>query len=56
MFNGKVNVAIDEHNDPYYGMDNLYLVGRNKFRGTDKVIRIASIDVIKYEIFHLHTF
>jgi len=48
MFNNKVNVAIDEHDDPYYGMDNPYLINiaRNKFRGTDKIIRIASIDVI----------
>ncbi len=48
MFNGKVNAAIDEHDDPYYGMDNKYLinVSRNKFRGIDKVIRIASIDVV----------
>ncbi len=43
MFNRKVNVAIDEHDDPYYGMDNKYLinVSRNKFRGTDKESMIS---------------
>ncbi len=40
MFNHKVNVAIDEHDDPYYRRDNKYLinVSRNKFRGTDKKV------------------
>ncbi len=48
MFKEKVNVAIDEHDEPYYGKDNKYLisVGKKKFRGTDKAIRIASIDVV----------
>jgi len=43
MFNRKINVAIDEHDDPYYGMDNPYLinVARNKFRGTDKESMIS---------------
>ncbi len=43
LFNRKVNVAIDEHDDPYYGMDNPYLinVARNKFRGTDKESMIS---------------
>lgn len=26
-FRHPVNVAIDEHDEPYYGMDNPYLIG-----------------------------
>ena len=51
VFSEKVNVAIDEHDEPYYGKDNKYLinVGKKKFRGTDKAIRIASLDVVMEE-------
>jgi len=33
MFNDKVNVAIDEHDDQYYGMDNKYLINVAKNNG-----------------------
>ncbi|MGC8497217.1 MAG: hypothetical protein ACP5NL_04375 [Thermoplasmata archaeon] len=34
VFSEKVNIAIDEHDEPYYGKDNKYLikVGKKKFR------------------------
>ena len=48
-FSSPVNVAIDEHDQPYYGMDNRYLigVGHHKFRGTDKAYRFASLQSVK---------
>ncbi|MGC9124199.1 MAG: transposase [Thermoplasmata archaeon] len=51
VFSEKVNVAIDEHDEPYYGKDNKYLinVGKKKFRGTDKRIRIAILDAVMEE-------
>ncbi len=47
MFNEKVNVAIDEHDELYYGKENRYLINveNKKFRGTDKAIRIAACDI-----------
>ena len=44
-----VNVAIDEHDEPYYGMDNRYLINApfHKFRGTDKAYRFATADSVK---------
>ncbi len=37
-FSNLVNAAIDEHDDPYYELDNRYLINAPfyKFRGTDK--------------------
>ncbi len=48
MFKEKVNVAIDEHDEPYYGKENRYLINveNKKFRGTDKAIKIASLDIV----------
>ena len=48
-FSLPVNVAIDEHDQPYYGMDNRYLigVGYREFRGTDKAYRFASLHSVK---------
>ena len=44
-----VNVAIDEHDEPYYGMDNRYLINApfHKFRGTDKAYRFATADSVR---------
>lgn len=44
-----VNVAIDEHDEPYYGMDNRYLINApfHKFRGTDMAYRFATLDSVK---------
>ncbi len=44
-----MNVAIDEHDEPYYGMDNQYLINApfHKFRGTDKAYRFATVDSVK---------
>ncbi len=44
-----VNVAIDEHDEPYYGMDNRYLINAlfHKFRGTDRTYRFASLESVK---------
>ena len=44
-----VNVAIDEHDQPYYGMDNRYLISApfHKFRGTDRAYRFATIESVK---------
>ena len=45
----QVNVAIDEHDEPYYGMDNRYLINApfHKFRGTDRAYRFASLEPVK---------
>ena len=44
-----VNAAIDEHDEPYYGMDNRYLINApfHKFRGTDKAYRFATLESVK---------
>ena len=44
-----VIVAIDEHDPPYYGMDNRYLISAlfHKFRGTDRVYRSATLESVK---------
>ena len=44
-----VNVAIDEHDQPYYGMDNRYLINApfHKFRGTDKAYRFGTLESVK---------
>ena len=48
-FKQPVNVAIDEHDEPYYGTDNRYLINApfHKFRGTDKAYRFATLDSVK---------
>ncbi|MCL5881042.1 MAG: transposase [Candidatus Thermoplasmatota archaeon] len=48
-FQHPVNVAIDEHDEPYYGMDNRYLINApfHKFRGTDMAYRFATADSVK---------
>ena len=48
-FSNPVNVAIDEHDDPYYGMDNRYLINApfHKFRGTDRAYRFATLESVK---------
>lgn len=48
-FRNPVNVAIDEHDEPYYGMDNRYLINApfHKFRGTDMAYRFASLESVK---------
>lgn len=48
-FQKPVNVAIDEHDEPYFGMDNRYLVGvgPRKFRGTNKAYRFATLESVK---------
>ena len=48
-FQHPVNVAIDEHDEPYYGMDNRYLINApfHKFRGTDRAYRFASLESVK---------
>ena len=48
-FQHPVNVAIDEHDEPYYGMDNRYLINApfHKFRGTDMAYRFAIADSVK---------
>ncbi len=48
-FSNPVNVAIDDHDEPYYGMDNRYLINApfHKFRGTDKAYRFATLESVK---------
>ena len=48
-FSNPVNVAIDEHDEPYYGMDNRYLINApfHKFRETDKAYRFATLESVK---------
>ena len=47
-FNKPVNVAIDEHDEPYTGKDNPYLIDApfHKFRGTDMAYRFATLDCV----------
>ena len=44
-----VNVAIDEHDEPYYGMDNRYLINApfHRFRGTNRAYRFATLESVK---------
>ncbi len=45
---GKVKVAIDFHNIPYYGKDKCIFIVRGKRKGgTNKFYRIISIDIVK---------
>ncbi len=48
-FSTSVNVAIDEHDHPYYGTDSRYLiaVGSKKFRVTGKAYRFATLESVK---------
>jgi hypothetical protein len=48
-FSHPVNAAVDEHDEPYYGMDNRYLINApfHKFRGTDKAYRFATPESVK---------
>ena len=48
-FSHPVNVAIDDHDDPYYGIDNRYLINApfHKFRGTDMAYRFATLESVK---------
>jgi len=48
-FSSPLDVAIDEHDEPYYGKDNRYLIDApfHKFRGTNKAYRFATLDCIK---------
>jgi len=48
-FSSPVDVAIDEHDEPYYGIDNKHLINApfHKFRGTDKAYRFATLDSVK---------
>ncbi|KJE48523.1 MULTISPECIES: hypothetical protein [Acidiplasma] len=44
-----VNVAIDDHDDPYYGIDNRYLINASshKLSGTDRTYRFATLESVK---------
>ena len=48
-FSHPVNAAIDEHDEPYYGIDNRYLINApfHKFCGTDKAYRFATLESVK---------
>ncbi len=48
-FPSPVDVAIDEHDQPYYGMDNRYLIGigPHRFRGTNRAYRFATLESVK---------
>ena len=48
-FSNPVNAAIDEHDEPYYGIDNRYLINApfHRFRGTDKAYRFATMESVK---------
>ena len=54
-FNKPVNVAIDEHDEPYADKDNPYLIDAlfHKFRGTDKAYRFATLDCVDNNRFTL---
>ncbi len=43
-----MNAAIDEHDEPYYGIDNRYLINApfHKFRGIDKEYRFAALESV----------
>ncbi len=47
-FNNRVNVAIDEHDEPYYGYYNNKLVYTpyHKYRGTEKAYRFATMESV----------
>ncbi len=49
VFSEPVNVAIDKHDEPYYGMENRYLINApfHKFRGTSKAYRFATLESVK---------
>ena len=48
-FSHTVNVAIDEHDELYYGMDNWCLINAtfHKFRGADSAYRFVSLESMK---------
>ena len=48
-FQKPVNVAIDEHDLPYFGTDNRYLISveSHKFRGTRKAYRFATLESVR---------
>ena len=48
-FSTPVNAAVDEHDEPYYGIDNRYLINApfHEFRGTDKAYRFATLESVK---------
>ncbi len=48
-FSEAVNVAIDEHDTPYYGMDNADLISTpyHKYRGTDMAYRFATLESVR---------
>ena len=48
-FSNPVNAAMDDHDEPYYGMDSRYLINApfHKFRGTDKAYRFATLESVK---------
>ena len=54
-FNSYVNVAIDEHDEPYTGKDNPYLIDApfHRFRGTDMAYRFATLDCVDNNRFTL---
>ena len=54
-FNNPVNVAVDEHDEPYTGKDNPYLIDApfHKFRGTDMAYRFATLDCVSNNRFTL---
>ena len=48
-FSNPVNAAIDEQDEPYYSIDNRYLINApfHRFRGTDKACRFATLESVK---------
>ena len=54
-FNNYVNVAIDEHDEPYTGKDNPYLIDApfHRFRGTDMAYKFATLDCVDNNRFTL---
>lgn len=54
-FNNPVDVAIDEHDEPYTGKENptLYTAPLHKFRGTDIAYRFATLDCVRSNRFTL---
>ena len=48
LLNNRVNVAIDEHDEPYYGYYNNKLVYApyHKYRGTEKAYRFATMESV----------
>ena len=47
-----VNVAIDDHDDPYYGIDNRYLINApsHKLSGTDRAYKFATLESVKNDM------